>query len=103
MRLRTRPLPADRWVAASCHDAQELAHAASIGVDFAVLGPVLPTASHPHAAALGWEGFAELIATVPLPVYALGGVGPGDLVAARRAGAQGVAGISAFWPRGGQP
>jgi 8-oxo-dGTP diphosphatase len=101
MRLAARPLPPERWLAASCHDARELAHAASIGVDFAVLGPVLPTASHPHAPSLGWNRFAELVAQAPLPVYALGGVGPRDLAYAKRAGAQGVAGISGFWPGGG--
>jgi len=56
MRLHERPLGADRWVAASCHDEKELAHAAAIGVDFAVLGPVLPPRSHPGLAALGWAG-----------------------------------------------
>ena len=101
MRLASRPLPPDRWLAASCHDARELAHAASIGVDFAVLGPVLPTPSHPHARALGWNRFAELVAQAPLPVYALGGVGSHDLAHAKGAGAQGVAGISGFWPGGG--
>ncbi|HST26904.1 MAG TPA: Nudix family hydrolase [Rudaea sp.] len=101
MRLSARPLPSHRWVAASCHDVHELAHAAEIGLDFAVLGPVLPTASHPQAAALGWKRFSELVAQAPLPVYALGGVGPRDLADAKRAGAQGVAGISGFWPGGG--
>lgn len=101
MRLASRPLPPERWLAASCHDARELAHAASIGVDFAVLGPVLPTPSHPHARALGWNRFAELVAQAPLPVYALGGVGSHDLAHAKGAGAQGVAGISGFWPGGG--
>lgn len=98
MKLSLRPLTSDRRVAASCHDARELAHAAFIGVDFAVLGPVLPTSSHPRSAALGWQRFAELVREAPLPVYALGGVGPRELAEARRAGAQGVAGISAFWP-----
>jgi 8-oxo-dGTP diphosphatase len=101
MQMRSRPLPPDCWVAASCHDARELAQAAAIGVDFVVLGPVLPTPSHPHAQTLGWDRFAELAAHAPLPVYALGGVGPRDLARARRAGAHGVAGISAFWPRRG--
>jgi len=96
MRLDARPLQADRWLAASCHDERELAQAAKIGVDFVVLGPVLPTASHPHAAALGWERFEALRATAPFPVYALGGLRQGDLDQAQRAGAQGIAGISAF-------
>ncbi|MBS0582833.1 MAG: Nudix family hydrolase [Proteobacteria bacterium] len=97
MRLGARPLPPGRWVAASCHDARELAHAAAIGVDFAVLGPVLPTPSHPGAPALGWPRFAELCAAAPLPVYALGGLAADAVAAARARGAQGVAGISAFF------
>jgi 8-oxo-dGTP diphosphatase len=99
MQLRERPLGPERWVAASCHDEQELTHAAAIGVDFAVLGPVRETASHPHGAPLGWARFAELSARVPLPVYALGGLTADDMAAARAAGAHGVAGISSFWPR----
>jgi len=98
MRLDARPLDAKRWVAASCHDERELAHAAAIGVDFAVLGPVHPTASHPRAAALGWTSFGEICATAPFPVYGLGGLSLDDLARARDAGGQGVAGISAFWP-----
>ena len=100
MECRIRPLPADKWVAASCHDADELAHAAQIGVDFAVLGPVNATASHAHAAVLGWSRFAELCAQAPFPVYALGGLREADLPAAIAAGAQGIAGISGFWPAG---
>jgi 8-oxo-dGTP diphosphatase len=98
MRLRTRPLGEDTWVAASCHDERELAHAVAIGVDFAVLGPVQRTASHAHSEPLGWSRFAQLRARVPIPVYALGGLDSCDSTAARNAGAQGVAGISAFWP-----
>jgi 8-oxo-dGTP diphosphatase len=94
--LRARPLDANRLVAASCHDANELMHAAEIGVDFAVLGPVLPTGSHPDATPLGWDRFAALCADAPLPVYALGGMTRADLPRARAAGAQGIAGISTF-------
>ena len=96
MRLNARPLEPGRWVAASCHDERELAHAAAIGVDFAVLGPVLPTRSHPAAVPLGWERFAALCALAPFPVYALGGMTRGDVATAIAAGAQGIAGISAF-------
>ena len=96
--LKERPLPRDRWVAASCHDADQLARAVRIGVDFVVLGPVMPTPSHPGAAVLGWERFTELCANVPAPVYALGGLKPSDVAAALRNGARGVAGISGFFP-----
>lgn len=97
MRLRERP-PLRGWVAASCHGSRELAHAAAIGVDFVVLGAVQTTRSHPDADPLGWPGFAELCAQAPLPVYALGGLGPADLATARAYGAQGIAGISGFFP-----
>lgn len=94
--LQTRPLPGAAWVGASCHDARELERAAELGVDFATLSPVCATASHPEAKPLGWQRFAQMVAGARLPVYALGGVGPDDLGAARAAGAQGVAGIRAF-------
>ncbi|MFH2079814.1 MAG: Nudix family hydrolase, partial [Pseudomonadota bacterium] len=60
------------WIGVSCHDATELAHAAAIEADFALLSPVLPTLTHPGAATLGWERFAELAAASPVPVYGLG-------------------------------
>ena len=85
-------------VAASCHDADQLQAAQVLGCDFAVLGPVRPTASHPGGAVLGWEGFAALRATCSLPLYALGGLGRQDQGIARDHGAQGIAAISGLWP-----
>lgn len=92
-----RGRPAFPLVAASCHDAAELKRAAAYGLDFAVLGPVKPTATHPGSAGLGWQRFAELVRGLPLPVYGLGGLGPADLASALAAGAQGVAAIRAAW------
>lgn len=85
-------------VGASCHGAEELDRAAELGLDFVVLGPVAPTASHPSAPTLGWEKFAALIKGYALPVYALGGLGPEDLERAWEVGAHGVAAIRAAWP-----
>ena len=75
-------------VAASCHDADELDAAQALGCDFAVLGPVQATASHPGAEGIGWARFAELREGVSLPIYAIGGLGPGDLEQARWHGGQ---------------
>ncbi|HVI25894.1 MAG TPA: Nudix family hydrolase [Xanthomonadaceae bacterium] len=96
--LRERPLPAELPVAASCHDASELEHAARLGCDFAVLGPVAATASHPGAKTLGWTGFATLRERTALPLYAIGGMRPDDLARARAHGAQGIAAIRGLWP-----
>lgn len=85
-------------VAASCHDADELDAAQALGCDFAVLGPVQATASHPGAEGMGWTRFAALREGVSLPIYAIGGLGPDDLVRARQHGGQGIAAIRALWP-----
>jgi 8-oxo-dGTP diphosphatase len=83
--------PAGRIVGASCHDAREIAHAAQLGLDYVVVGPVRDTASHPGAATLGWAGFEALVHDCPLPAYAIGGLTRADLAEARRHGAHGVA------------
>ncbi len=92
--------PALAWCAASCHNAEELARAAQLGVDFAVLGPVQATPSHPDAMPLGWERFAALVRGATLPVFALGGMRPGDLEPAWCRGAQGIAMVRGSWPGG---
>lgn len=93
-----RPFPKERWLAASCHNAEELALAEQMGVDFVTLSPVQATQTHPEAVPLGWEQVSELIEGFNRPVYVLGGVGPADRERAWQFGAQGVAGIRAFWP-----
>jgi 8-oxo-dGTP diphosphatase len=95
MALRERPLPAQLPVAASCHDAAELAHAQQLGLDFGVLGPVAESPG--HGAPMGWRGFAQLREHVSLPLYGLGGLDRDDLVLARTHGAQGIAAIRGLW------
>lgn len=91
--FQQRPVPDDMLLGASCHDAEELQRAAAIGCDYALLSPVQATTSHPGQRPLGWATFAELAASVPIPVYALGGMRASDLVSARQHGARGIAGI----------
>lgn len=84
-------------VGASCHTRAELEHAARLGVDFAVLGAVKTTPSHPGQTGLGWARFAELTASLPMPIYAIGGLSHTDLEHARAAGAHGIAAIRGVW------
>ncbi|MBD9478606.1 Nudix family hydrolase [Pseudoxanthomonas sp. PXM02] len=95
--LSARPLPAGLPVAASCHVAADLRQAEALGCDFAVVGSVYPTLSHPGGEPLGWPGFAGLREGVSLPIYAIGGMTPADLLQARRHGAQGIAAIRGLW------
>ncbi len=97
--LAARPLPPEQPVGASCHTLEDLRQAQRIGCDFAVLGPVLATASHPGAPPLGWAGFEQLRERVALPLYAIGGLAPDQLQEARRHGAHGIAAIRALWPQ----
>ena len=93
--LKQRP-DGYEWVAASCHNRVELQHAAQIGVDFVVLAPVFPTKTHPEAEAMGWDKFEALTSSVNIPVFALGGMKRQDKTVSLSAGAQGIAGITAF-------
>ena len=78
-------------VGASTHSRAELERAAELKCDFAVLGPVKATLTHPAQAPLGWDRFAALALATPLPCYALGGMTINDLSAAIDQGAHGVA------------
>jgi len=95
--LSRRPLDSDYQLSASCHDVAELKRASDVGVDFAVLSPVMPTDTHLGAETLGWQQFERLVEASPMPVYALGGMRLADLATAQGAGAQGLAAIGALW------
>lgn len=95
MRLDAPP-DVEFW-AASCHNADEIRHAAALHANFVVLSQVLPTASHPGQPGIGWEGFASLVRDCPIPVYALGGMKLELLDTAMHHGAHGVALMSGIW------
>ncbi|GGE33678.1 hypothetical protein GCM10007421_04340 [Halopseudomonas oceani] len=93
-----RPLPKGRWLAASCHNAEELQMAEMLEVDFVTLSPVLPTKTHPDALPLGWESAHAMLRRCRLPTYLMGGLTLAELNTAHHAGAQGIAGIRGLWP-----
>ena len=97
MALSERPLTADYLVGASCHSLEEVEYAGTLGLDFVVVAPVKETLTHPGAAPLGFTGLQRLTESASLPVYALGGMQTGDLEAAFRHGAQGIAAIRGLW------
>ena len=87
----------DKWLSAACHNADELARAQQLGVDFAFLSPVLPTLTHPDVSMLGWDAFAALVKSVNVPTYALGGLAQDAVRTARNHGAQGIAAMRSLW------
>lgn len=103
--------PIDKYFAnlpviVSCHDldsiqaanqlAQYRIHSAQAPVIGVFISPVIPTRSHPEAAALGWSQFSELAQFADMPVIALGGLSPKDLPKVQRHGGIAVAGIRKF-------
>lgn len=92
-----RSLPNGFLLLASCHNLEQLQLAKNIGVNAITLSPVLPTNSHPDAVTLGWDKFVELAETVPMPIFALGGMQTQHLPIAKAHGAYGIAAISHFW------
>jgi 8-oxo-dGTP diphosphatase len=92
-----RPLDKAYWVGASCHNAAEIRHAAALRLDYILVGPVLPTLSHPGQKPFGWPAFARLIEDCNVPVYAIGGMCRGHLKQAQASGAQGIAAIRSLW------
>ncbi|UOD51695.1 Nudix family hydrolase [Orrella daihaiensis] len=94
-KLSGRPVALQgKLVGVSTHNEQELAIARAIEADFVVLGPVLPTASHPGAATLGWDEFERLNQLAGLPAFAIGGQSSASLALAQSRGAHGIAGIA---------
>ncbi|GIX08659.1 MAG: hypothetical protein KatS3mg116_0369 [Elioraea sp.] len=109
LRLRTGLHLADgmtpplRWrlhgrgpLTAAAHGRAGLARARRFGAHLVLLSPLFPTASHPGAPALGTVRFARLVRGAGVPVAALGGITPGRVAAAVRAGAVAVAAVGAL-------
>lgn len=86
-----------QWLAASCHNQEQIDRAASLGVDFVTLSPVRLTNTHPGCETLGEEKADELTDRCPLPVFWLGGMELADQEKLIDQGVQGIAAIGAFW------
>ena len=80
----------------SCHSLGDVTEAVDGGVDFLVLGPIYATASKaPYGPPLTPEIVRRARAFCPLPILAIGGIGPERVPEVMAAGADGVAAISA--------
>lgn len=95
--LAQRPRGLD-WIGASVHNPAELAAAARLSLDYAVLGHVAATRSHPDSPPLGWEGFAAMVEQGwSFPVYAIGGMQMKDIERSQHYGGHGIAMLRTFW------
>lgn len=88
----------DAVLGLSAATPEQLAAASASGVvDYVGIGALRATATKRDAPPpLGQDGFARLAAQTHLPAVAIGGIGERDLPGLRRAGAAGVAVVSAI-------
>lgn len=84
-------------IGVSVHDAEGARRAADEGADYLLFGPVFPTRSHPDQTPAGLETLQKVTASVPIPVWAVGGIDASRAASCLNAGARGVAVISAVW------
>jgi thiamine-phosphate pyrophosphorylase len=87
----------DRFLGLSITDPAQLAAVEPALVDYLGVGPIFATATKPDAApAMGLSGLAATRAGTALPIVTIGGVDATNAAAMIRAGADGVAVVSAI-------
>lgn len=82
-------------VGASRHSIEGVKRAEAEGADFVLFGPVWATPGKEERT-VGLEGLARAVASVHIPVHAIGGIEPGNARSATNAGAAGLAAIRPF-------
>ncbi|PIC96572.1 thiamine phosphate synthase [Sporosarcina sp. P26b] len=88
----------DKWLGVSTHNATEVQLAQSIGADYIGLGPIYPTATKLDASDVVGTNLVEKIHTAfpDMPMVAIGGITLDTTESIIRAGADGVAVVSAI-------
>jgi thiamine-phosphate pyrophosphorylase len=92
-----RLLEPPKLIGYSAHSLEESQTAQQSGTDFILFGPVYFTSSKAqYGKPQGLEALKKIVEKVALPVYAIGGIKPDSIIDVQRAGARGVALISAI-------
>jgi thiamine-phosphate pyrophosphorylase len=94
--LARRLLGEDRIIGGSAATMEEVGVCLSDGADYVGFGPVYPTGSKEDAGPVsGLDILKQVVETIPLPIIAIGGVDTDNTPHVIRAGAYGIAVISA--------
>jgi thiamine-phosphate pyrophosphorylase len=90
-------LGAQKMIGLSTHSFGEALEAQQQGADFVLFGPVYFTPSKAtYGAPQGLNKLKEVVEKISLPVYAIGGIKPENILDLKRLGVSGVALISAI-------
>ena len=86
----------NKLIGLSTHNAEQVAAAATVGPDYLGFGPVFtPGSKLDHDPVVGIKGLRAVRRLTALPIFAIGGIGLNHIEEVVRAGANGVAVISA--------
>jgi len=91
--------PKDLLVGASCHSENDLKVAEEKNADFAVLGSVKKTLTHPDLEPIGWVEFNKLVNNSNIPIYSIGGMTDRDILSSLKYGGIGIASQRAIWAK----
>jgi thiamine-phosphate pyrophosphorylase len=87
----------DKLIGLSTHDHQQILAATAAGPDYIGFGPIFKTGSKTdHDLVVGLAGLRGVRSLTPLPIFAIGGITLDQVENVMRAGANGVAVISAI-------
>ena len=86
----------DMLIGRSVHDYEGALEAQRHGADYLIAGSVFPTRSHPGQTPQGLRLIEDLASNLTIPYLAIGGINPQNAADVIRAGASGVAIISAI-------
>lgn len=87
-------------VGVSVHSVKQAREAAELGADYLVAGHIFETACKPGLAPRGLPFLKEVCGEASIPVFAIGGIGSGNIGLVREAGASGACLMSAFMEAG---
>ena len=86
----------DKLIGLSTHNRHQVREAARLKPDYIGFGPIFkPVSKQDHDPVVGLEGLRQVRSLTSLPVFAIGGIQLDQVEAVMRAGADGIAVISA--------
>jgi thiamine-phosphate pyrophosphorylase len=97
LKVARRLLGKGRLIGLSVTNLKEARRAEKDGADYVGLGPIFPTVSKDTSLApLGLQGLEDICSRISVPVLAIGGISRDSASAVIRAGADGIAVVSAI-------
>ncbi len=92
---QARRLLGNKIIGGSAGNREEVMNCLVQGADYIGFGPIYPTSSKADAgAAVGVEGLRRVVSMVHVPLIAIGGIGPQNVLEVLSSGAHGIAVIS---------